>query len=250
MAYRWRPKNAEVDPDSPRAFACCDRCGFLHNHHKLQWQFAYQGSALPQNTRRLVCDRCLDPLNPQDAPYIIPPDPLPVINARPGASSVDEGSWLITDEGEIIATQDGDYIGTAIPNPDDAANASRITLARVDSPGLLSLFASLGIAYLDIFDGEPSAGGSSVLAALTGSATRTNLASSLSLYRSDTRLVNPAAITITSAALTRVNASHAAFYGAPTGGAPLISGPIGLSQTIAEGNPVTVAPLGIDIEVE
>lgn len=251
MAYRWRPKNAEVDPESPRAWGTCDRCGFLYNLHRLQWQFAYRGSMRAQNTRLLVCDRCVDPLNPQDASYILPPDPPPLLNARPGAHSADEGSWLITDEQEIITTQDGDYIGTAIPNPDDAADASSIIfrMTASDGPAAIAALITGATAYLDIFDGNPATNGRSVLSTIAGSSTRTNIASGLSLYRTNTRIINPDAITVVVAAAAQANASYAAFYTAASAGSLIISGPIGLSQTIADGNPVTVAPLGIDIGV-
>lgn len=92
MAYRYRPKNAEVDPTSPRAWGQCDRCGFYWPLYKLSFQLAYRGSAMPQDTRLLVCPKHLDPLNPQDIPPILPPDPEPVMNARPelGEASIDD----------------------------------------------------------------------------------------------------------------------------------------------------------------
>ncbi len=122
MAYRWHPRNAETDADNPRAWGTCDRCGFVHNLHKLQWQFSYLGTSQPQNTRFLVCERCLDPLNPQDMPYILPPDPLPVYNARPEPYLLDETSWLVTQDGEILTTEDGTPIITAIPDPNSTAS--------------------------------------------------------------------------------------------------------------------------------
>jgi hypothetical protein len=124
MAYRWHPRNAEVDPESPRAWATCDRCGFLANHHKLQWQFSYQGSTQPQNTRFLVCGRCLDPLNPQDTPNILPPDPLPIYNARPEPYTLDEASWLATQDGDPLMTQDGEYLTPQIPGPDSTSSTA------------------------------------------------------------------------------------------------------------------------------
>lgn len=119
MAYRWHPKQAEVDPDNPQAWGTCDRCGFVRNLKDLVWQYSYMGAFQPMNMRILVCpDRCLDELNPQDQAYILPPDPAPIFNARPEPYLLDETSWLVTQDGEIIATEADSPFITAIPNPD------------------------------------------------------------------------------------------------------------------------------------
>ena len=68
---------AKVSSSSPRAFAICDRCGFLYNHDDLSWQYQYRGRVLA-NTYMLVCDECLDEPQPQLKPRIIPPDPVPI----------------------------------------------------------------------------------------------------------------------------------------------------------------------------
>lgn len=73
---------AKVDARSPRAFAVCDRCGFLYNHKDLHWQYDFRGRSLA-NLRILVCDICEDTPQPQLKPRIIPPDPMPIMNARP-----------------------------------------------------------------------------------------------------------------------------------------------------------------------
>lgn len=73
---------AKVDANSPRAFAICDRCGFLYNHVNLHWQYDFRGRSLA-NLRILVCDVCEDDPQPQLKPRIIPPDPVPIMNARP-----------------------------------------------------------------------------------------------------------------------------------------------------------------------
>lgn len=242
MAYRWHPKGAEVDPDNPRAWGTCDRCGFVQNLDKLQWQYAYRGLSMPQNTRLLVCsDRCLDPLNPQDTPIILPPDPLPVFNARPEPYLLDEASWLLTQDGEIITTQDGEYFGTAIPNPSDTANTTRLTSSIV-APG-----GSVATAYLDLFNGNPASGGVSVLAAITGSATRTNIAASLSTVSGVA--VNPDFIVITAASASQTNINYVGIYSAASGGTLLMSGTLSASPTIADGNPVQFDPLGLNINL-
>ena len=73
---------AKVDSTSPRAFAICDRCGFLYNHSSLHWQYDFRGRSLA-NLRILVCETCEDKPQPQLKPRIIPPDPMPIPNARP-----------------------------------------------------------------------------------------------------------------------------------------------------------------------
>lgn len=243
MAYRWRGQYFQVDAENPRAEGICDRCGFRFNLDNLQWQYAYMGSVQPQNTRLLVCGRpgCLDPLNPQDSPYILPPDPLPVFNARPEPYLLDEASWLLTQDGEIITTQDGEYFGTAIPNPSDTANTTRLT-SSILAPG-----ESVATAYLDLFNGDPTAGGVSVLAAITGSSTRTNIAASLTTVSGVA--VNPDFIVITSASASQTNISYVGIFNAASGGALLMSGPVSASPTIADGNPVQFDPLGLNINL-
>lgn len=72
---------ASVSTTNPRAFGICDRCGFLYNHHELQWQFDYRGAALI-NIRLLVCEACLDVPQNQLRNIIVPADPTPIMNAR------------------------------------------------------------------------------------------------------------------------------------------------------------------------
>lgn len=83
---------ATVSARNPRAFGICDRCGFLYNHNRLQWQFDYAGAGLI-NTRVLVCDDCNDVQQPQLRAIILPADPVPIQNPRVqdyvGASSSD-----------------------------------------------------------------------------------------------------------------------------------------------------------------
>lgn len=148
MAYRWKPKNVIIDGENPRAIGTCDRCGFLHQLHKLQWQYAYMGSFQPMNTRFLVCDRCLDPLNAQDTPNILPPDPVPVLNARPEPYVLDESSWLATPEGDTLVTQDGETFITPIPNPDSASSIADQAAVNIETEDGLEIVTEAG-------DGNP-----------------------------------------------------------------------------------------------
>lgn len=128
MGWSRLPKYAEVDPDNPRAWGTCDRCGFVNSLHKMQFQFQYQGTSTPENTGYIVCDRCLDALQPQLSPPIVPPDPMPVFNARVENYSIDEDSYIATQDtgdmfslnGDQLTTQDDEIIVTDIPNPDSS----------------------------------------------------------------------------------------------------------------------------------
>lgn len=81
MSHRYKGR-ANINPASPRAVALCDRCGFVYNHDALRAQMKYAGNAVI-NTGLMVCETCLDPLNPQDRPIVPGPDPMPIANPRP-----------------------------------------------------------------------------------------------------------------------------------------------------------------------
>lgn len=81
MGYASISGHARTDATSPRAFAVCDRCARWWNHDNLRFQYDYRGRSL-QNIRILVCDECYDTPQPQLLPRIIPPDPIPIQNAR------------------------------------------------------------------------------------------------------------------------------------------------------------------------
>jgi len=81
MGYASQSGHAKTSATSPRAFAVCDRCARWWNHQDLKWQYDYRGRSL-QNIRILVCETCYDTPQPQLKPRIIPPDPLPIKNAR------------------------------------------------------------------------------------------------------------------------------------------------------------------------
>jgi hypothetical protein len=72
----------EVDVNAPRAKGVCDRCGQLWQHSQLRWQFQWVGPRL-QNLRFLVCPPCYDKPQPNIRTIVIPPDPIPIMNARP-----------------------------------------------------------------------------------------------------------------------------------------------------------------------
>ena len=72
---------ASVSSSNPRAFGICDRCGFLYNHIRLQWQYDYAGAGLI-NKRILVCNDCNDTPQAQLRAIVLPADPVPIQNPR------------------------------------------------------------------------------------------------------------------------------------------------------------------------
>lgn len=86
------PRYARVDANNPEAFAMCDRCGFWYNRSDLVWQFEWGGQKL-YNKEVLVCitgNRCYDKPQEQLRTIILPPDPPPIVNARPPNFSFEE----------------------------------------------------------------------------------------------------------------------------------------------------------------
>lgn len=118
MGYASRSGRAITNPHSPRAFGVCDRCGIWYNLFKLKYQYEWQGTKLI-NTRKRVCQLCLDKANPQLKARLAPPDPVPVYDPRPEnfiASRFDpsaaSGNPIATEQRPIpplrpITTEDG-----------------------------------------------------------------------------------------------------------------------------------------------
>lgn len=93
---------ARVDERHPEAFAICDLCGFLRNHSDLRFQYEWRGNQLT-NTHYLVCyDTCYDVPFELNRPKYLPPDPVPVKNARPP-------QWAAQSEGSG-PNADGDVV--------------------------------------------------------------------------------------------------------------------------------------------
>lgn len=248
MTYRPQPKyaskNASLGP-----WTTCDVCGFLDNLSRMQFQYDFKGGSTPQNTGFLKCKRCLDGLRWQAKLLIIPPDPPPIMNTRPENYVVDETNWLTTgddNDGDIITTGATDGTGDALisSQPDPADNANTAVLVLTAS---LSYSGTLSVAYLDLFNGNPASGGTSILSTITGSATRTNVFSDLEA-NADLVLLNPDVITVTSSSEAVSSVSHIGIYSAASGGTLLVSGPVGASYpTIASGTAVQFGQLGLRI---
>lgn len=109
----FRPHGrAKVSTTNPRAFARCDRCGFIYNHCDLRFQYDYRGPMLA-NLRILVCETCLDKPQPQLKPVLLTADPLPIINARP------EDYLYANTQGLATSPAQETYQQTGIPIPNN-----------------------------------------------------------------------------------------------------------------------------------
>ena len=91
---------AQVDPNNPRGFGMCDRCGFWFQLDQLQWQFEWSGQSL-YNKRILVCTgvNCLDIPQEQLRTIVLPQDPVPLLNARVPYFEYEEQTNRITQYG-------------------------------------------------------------------------------------------------------------------------------------------------------
>lgn len=207
----------------------------------MQFQYDFLGGSVPQNLGLLVCPRCVDPLTWQQKLLILPPDPAPIFNTRPEPYTVDETNWLTTEDGDILTTESGSEFITQIPNPATAADTSYL-VCEILSPG-----GSVAVCYLDLFDGDPASGGGSVLSAITGSATRTNVAADLTTTLGIAQ--NLATLVIAAASAGVASVTHVGIYDAATAGTLLMSGALSASPTIAEGNPVEFAALALSINL-
>ena len=108
---RPHPRRTSTNPSSPRGWATCDRCGFVTNHFKLSWQYDWAGTQLI-NKRILVCEGgCLDKPQRQLGTILLPPDPTPIMNARPEQYAIDEYpvSTRYTQDGRIRVVRYAPY---------------------------------------------------------------------------------------------------------------------------------------------
>lgn len=220
------PKYASRDPRKG-PWTVCDRCSFIWSQSAMHFQRYFNGTAVPQPTTTLVCPKCLDGLDWQNKLVVIPPDPPPVFyNLRPEPYQVDETSWLSTVDGDRIVTVSGEAIVTDIPDPEEPGMECEITWT-VRQPGIGAALATT--AYFDAFNGNPAGTGYSVLAEISGSATRPNLASQLTITA--IQAINVDDITLFTA-IEDANVSHVAFYDAASGGTRLVSGPVSVSPPV------------------
>ncbi len=103
---RPHPRRAATDASAPAAWATDDRSGFVGNHRNLKWQLEWAGLQLI-NKRILVFEDQYDEPQRQHGTLVIPPDPLPISNARPENYAIDEEpvSTRVTMDGRVRVTK-------------------------------------------------------------------------------------------------------------------------------------------------
>lgn len=76
----------------------------------MQWQWEYAGLRL-YNKRILVCNTCLDDPQPQLKSKILAPDPVPKINARPEAYTIEEaGGFILLENSDPMQLEAGGIV--------------------------------------------------------------------------------------------------------------------------------------------
>jgi hypothetical protein len=114
---RRHPRRAEVNPNHPQGWGTSDRNGHVGNLAKMKFQYDWAGAKII-NKRILVHEDELDIPQRQLGVLIIPPDPLPLMNARPESYATDEYpvSTRYTMDGRVRAIQPY-VIATTNPDP-------------------------------------------------------------------------------------------------------------------------------------
>ncbi len=122
----WRPhQRASINPNQPSALGSCDRCGIVYNLKDLVWQYDYRGNNLV-NIKLRVCRECLDVPYQGLRPIKLPPDPLPVKDARPLQQAGQEGTVSLIPN-----------IPTPVPPPPVDVTQWDQDGAQWDEPGIL-----------------------------------------------------------------------------------------------------------------
>ena len=111
-------KYVKINPNDPSAFGECSRCGRWFQQRTLVWQMEWGGERL-YNTGLLVCTEggCNDVPQEQLRTIILPPDPLPILNARVPNFAYEEQTVRITQRGGAP------YTKFAAPNSQPPWNA-------------------------------------------------------------------------------------------------------------------------------
>ena len=106
---RPHPRRAATNPTSPEAWGTDDRSGFVGNKNNLRWQYEWAGLKLI-NKRILVYEDMYDEPQRQLGTIVLPPDPLPVMNARPENYAIDEYPVsTLTNEAGAVLMLDGNF---------------------------------------------------------------------------------------------------------------------------------------------
>src|SRR5262249_3712356 len=86
---RPHPRRARTSASNPEAWATSDRSGFVGNRKSLRLQVEWAGTQRV-NQQVLVYPDEYDEPNRQLGTIILPPDPVPILNARPENYALDE----------------------------------------------------------------------------------------------------------------------------------------------------------------
>lgn len=109
--------------------------------------------------------------------------------------------------------------------------------------------AAVAGVFLDLFNGDPQAAGASVLAAVTGSATRPTVTGSLGAAANGSS-TNAAVVNITSAAAGGGTITHMALYDAATGGNLLASHALTSgNMVVTAGNAIQINAAGLTLSI-
>lgn len=106
--------------------------------------------------------------------------------------------------------------------------------------------------FLDLFNGDPQGVGSSVLATVTGSATRSSVKAALGAASAASPSVstNASQIVVTASASAGATITHIALYDASTAGNLIGSHAVTSgTQTVATGNPVNIPASSLQISI-
>lgn len=102
--------------------------------------------------------------------------------------------------------------------------------------------------YLDLYNGDPQSGGTSVLLTITGSSTRMSVTALLSAAASGA-CTNPAAIPIIAESNGNATITHCAFFNAALNGALVTSSPLDAPCTVVVADEVEIPADNLDISL-
>ena len=159
MGYASLLGKAIANPDAPTAAGTCDRCGFVYQHSELTWNYDYRGRSLV-NTRILVCQKCLDVPQNQLRPRVLPPDPVPVANARPFPYCYSEEDHRYTSNPALPNVDLGTVTNILLSGPQmvdgvQAVPGDLVLVKNQDDPKRNGIYqASTGVWTLMAFDND------------------------------------------------------------------------------------------------
>jgi hypothetical protein len=97
---------ARISATRPEAKGICDRCGAMYSLADLGYQYQWAGVSMT-NLQLRVCSGCMDTPQIQLKSFVIPPDPVPVLDPRVEFYGIEVTSFLQSEEGPSLLTEDG-----------------------------------------------------------------------------------------------------------------------------------------------